>query len=157
MKQKPLAPIAKFEPRGIVHDKETNANSSMLNRHRLLMVKSSIVLLVRPTGLSKRKRPIEMCFAQDESSDSAAAIKQVASFGWGASTHIDVVGVFTLPFIYSEIPHELDLAELKKTIEQSVDLAAEQLRNLSPHVQTHILYGNHAGDALVEFVKKHGG
>jgi len=114
------------------------------------------VLLVRPTGLSKRKRPIEMCFAQDESSASAAAIKQVASFGWGASTHIDVVGVFTLPFIYSEIPHELDLAELKKTIEQSVDLAAEQLRNLSPHVQTHILYGNHAGDALVEFAKKHG-
>jgi len=47
MKQKPLAPIAEFGPRGIVHDKETNANSSILNRHRLLMVKSSMSRMVR--------------------------------------------------------------------------------------------------------------
>ena len=114
------------------------------------------VLLVRPTGLSKQERPIAMCFAQDESIGSAEGIKQVAAFGWGENTHIDVVGVFTLPLVYYEIPYEFDLAEMKKSAQQAVDHAAEQLRKLTPNVQTHVVDGNHAGDALVEFAKQRG-
>jgi len=114
------------------------------------------VLLVRPTGLSKQKRPIALCFAQDESIGSAEAIKQLAAFAWGESTHIDAVGVFTLPFIYSEVPYGFDLAEIKKSAQQAVDRAAEQLRKLTPNVQTHVVERNHAGDALVEFAMKRG-
>jgi len=114
------------------------------------------VLLVRPTGLSKRKRPIELCFAQDESPASAEAVRQLASFGWGVGTHIDVVGVVALPFVYSEIPYEFDIPEMKKSMQQAVDHAGEQLRKLSPNVQTHVVEGSHAGDALVEFAKKRG-
>jgi len=114
------------------------------------------VLLVRPTGLSKRKRPIELCFAQDESPASAEAVRQLASFGWGVGTHIDVVGVVALPFAYSEIPYEFDIPEMKKSMQQAVDHAGEQLRKLSPNVQTHVVEGSHAGDALVEFAKKRG-
>jgi len=114
------------------------------------------VLLVRPTGLSTRKRPMDLCFAQDESSASAEAVRQLASFGWGASTHMDVVGVAALPFVYSEIPYEFDVSEMRNSIQQAVDRAAEQLRKLSPNVQTHVVEGSHAGDALVEFAKKRG-
>ena len=114
------------------------------------------VLLVRPTGLSKRKRPIELCFAQDESPASAEAVRQLASFGWGVGTHIDVVGVVALPFVYSEIPYEFDIPEMKKSMQQAVDHAGEQLRKLSPNVETHVIEGSHAGDALVEFAKKRG-
>lgn len=114
------------------------------------------VLLVRPTGLSTRKRPIDLCFAQDESQASTEAIRQMASFGWGAGTHIDVVGVVALPFAYSEIPYEFSVPEIRNSIQQSVTRAAEQLRKLSPNVQTHIVEGSHTGDALVEFAKKRG-
>jgi len=114
------------------------------------------VLLVRPTGLSKRKRPIDLCFAQDESPASAEAVRQLAAFGWGASTHIDVVGVVALNFAYSEIPYEFDVAAMKKSMQQAVDQAAEQLRKLSPNVQTHVVERSNAGDALVEFAKKRG-
>jgi len=112
------------------------------------------VLLVRPTGLSKQKRPIAMCFAQDESVGSAQAIKQLTAFGWGESTHIDIVRVLTLPLVYSEVPYEFDPAEMKKFAQQAVDHGAEQLHKLTRNVQTHVVDGNHAGDALVEFVKK---
>ena len=114
------------------------------------------VLLVRPTGLSKRKRPIDLCFAHDESQASAEAVKQVGSFGWGASAHIDIVGVVALPFVYSEIPYEFDVPELKKSIQKAVDNAADQLRKLTPNVQTHVIDGNHVGDSLVQFAKKRG-
>ena len=114
------------------------------------------VLLVRPTGLSTRKRSIDLCFAQDESPASTEAVRQMALFGWGASTHIDVVGVVALPFVYSEIPYEFDVPEMRASIQQTVDQAAEQLRKLSPNVQTHVIEGSHAGDALVEFAKKRG-
>lgn len=114
------------------------------------------VLLVRPTGLSTRKRSIDLCFAQDESPASTEAVRQIALFGWGGSTHIDVVGVVALPFVYSEIPYEFDVPEMRASIQQTVDQAAEQLRKLSPNVQTHVIEGSHAGDALVEFAKKRG-
>ena len=114
------------------------------------------MLLVRPTGLSTRKRPTDVCFAQDESPASTEAVRQMALFGWCASTHIDVVGVVALPFVYLEIPYEFDVPEMRNSIQQSVDRAAEQLRKLSPNVQTHVVEGSHAGDALVEFAKKRG-
>jgi len=69
---------------------------------------------------------------------------------------IDAVGVFNLPFIYSEVPYGCGLAEMKKSAQQAVDHAAEQLRKLKTNVQTHVVERNHAGDALVEFAKKRG-
>ena len=114
------------------------------------------VLVVRPTGLETRRRPIDLCIAYDESEPSAEAIKQLGQFGWGAKTNMDVVGVVTIPFVYSEIPYEFDLEEIKDTKEQAIEEAAEELSKLSPNVKTHIIDSTHVGDALVEFAKKKG-
>ena len=114
------------------------------------------VLVVRPTGLETRRRPIDLCIAYDESEPSAEAIKQLGQFGWGAKTNMDVVGVVTIPFVYSEIPYEFDLEEIKDTKEQAIGDAAEELSKLSPNVKTHVIDSTHVGDALVEFAKKKG-
>jgi nucleotide-binding universal stress UspA family protein len=114
------------------------------------------VLVVRPTGLEARRRPIDLCIAYDESEPSAEAIKQLGQFGWGAKTNMDVIGVVTIPFVYSEIPYEFDLEEIKDTKEQAIGAAAEELSKLSPNVKTHLIDSTHVGDALVEFAKKRG-
>jgi nucleotide-binding universal stress UspA family protein len=107
------------------------------------------VLLVRPTGLSTQKRPINLCFAEDGSPASAEAASQVAMFGWGATTHIDVAGVVASMSAYL-------IPETGRFIEQAVARAGEQLGRLSAKVETHVIEGNHAGDTLVDFAKRRG-
>jgi len=114
------------------------------------------VLVVRPTEMSKKKRPINLCFAHNEPEATTESIQQLAAFGWGAGVNIDIVGVAAIPFTYSEIPYEFDLVEIEKAMQPSLDHAADELRELSPNVQTHIIDGTHVGDALVEFAKKRG-
>ena len=70
------------------------------------------VLVVRPTGLKKAKRPIDVCIAYDETHPASVVFGQLAQFGWGTNTKMEVVSVVTLPFAYSEIPLELDLDEI---------------------------------------------
>ena len=114
------------------------------------------VLVVRPTGLKKAKRPIDVCIAYDETHPASVAMGQLAQFGWGANAKMEVVSVVTLPFAYSEIPYEFALDEIKFTRRQDVNSAADGLRRLSPHVETHVIESNHVGDGLVQFAKKKG-
>ena len=114
------------------------------------------VLVVRPTGLKTAKRPIDVCIAYDETHPASAVFDQLAQFGWGTNAKIEVVSVVTVPFVYSEIPFEFDLEEIKSIRRQIVNSAADGLRKLSPNVETHVIDSNHVGDGLVQFVKKKG-
>ena len=114
------------------------------------------VLVVRPTGLKTAKRPIDVCIAYDESDASSVVFQQLAQFGWGVNTKMEVVSVVTIPFVYSEIAYEFDLDEIKAIRREAVDSAANQLRELSTWVETHVIESNHVGDGLVQFAKKKG-
>ncbi|MEQ1830980.1 MAG: universal stress protein, partial [Pirellula sp.] len=114
------------------------------------------VLVVRPTGLGKRNRPIDVCIAYDESDASAAAMDQLSQFGWGAKTKLEVVSVITIPFVYSDIPLEFDFAKAQAAKRTLLDHAAKKLTSLSPNVETHVIESNHIGDGLVQFAKRVG-
>ena len=114
------------------------------------------VLVVRPTGLKKAKRPIDVCIAYDETHPASVVFGQLAQFGWGTNTKMEVVSVVTLPFAYSEVPFEFDIDEIKSIRRQDVSSAADDLRELSPNVETHVIESNHVGDGLVQFAKKKG-
>jgi nucleotide-binding universal stress UspA family protein len=114
------------------------------------------VLVVRPTGLGKRARPIDVCVAYDESEASSSAIEQLSIFGWGPNSRLDIVSVITIPFVYSDIPLEFDLAKAQQAKMEMLDKAAAKLRTLSPNVDTHVIESNHIGDGLVQFAKQTG-
>ncbi len=114
------------------------------------------VLIVRPTGLKKAKRPIDVCIAFDETDPSSVVFEQLALFGWGANTKMEVVSVVTLPFAFSEIPYEFDIEGIKAEKKKAVESAANRLREISPYVETHVFEATHVGDALVSFAKKNG-
>ncbi len=117
---------------------------------------SCSVLVVRPTGLKNAKRPIDVCFAYDTSSSSSAVFEQLSQFGWGENSKIAVTNVVSIPFMYSEIPYELDIEEIKTATLRELESAAIRLRKYSPHVKTHVLEANHVGDGLVQFTKESG-
>jgi nucleotide-binding universal stress UspA family protein len=117
---------------------------------------SCSVLVVRPTGLNNAKRPIDVCFAYDTSNSSSAVFEQLSQFGWGENSKIDVANVVSIPFIYSEIPYELDIDGIKTATLRELESAAIRLRKYSPHVKTHVLEANHVGDRLVQFAKEKG-
>ena len=117
---------------------------------------SCSVLAVRPTGLKNVKRPIDVCVAYDTSNSSSAVFEQLSQFGWGANSKIEVANVVSIPFIYSEIPYELDIDEIKKATLRELEAAAIRLRKYSPHVNANVLEANHVGDGLVQFAKEKG-
>lgn len=112
------------------------------------------VLVVRPTGLKTKKRPIDVCVALDDSDASAAVLEQLAQFGWGVNSKMDIASVVTAPFTYSEIPIPYDLDAIMAVRKQGLVNAANAIRDLSPIVSTHVFESSHVGDGLVQFVKK---
>ncbi len=114
------------------------------------------VLIVRPTGLKKAKRPIDVCIAFDETDPSSVVFEQLALFGWGANTKMEVVSVVTLPFAYSEVPYEFDMEDTKSEKKKAIESAANRLREISPYVETYVFESSHIGDALVRFCKNNG-
>ncbi len=112
------------------------------------------VLVVRPTGLKKEKRPIDVSIAYDETDSWSIVYDQLAQFGWGTNTKMEVVSVVSLPFVYSDIPYDFDIEEIKTIRKVELNSVANRLRELSPTVETHVIEANHVGDGLVQFVEK---
>ena len=112
------------------------------------------VLVVRPTGLKNAKRPIDVCIAYDETDSWTIVYDQLAQFGWGTNTKMEVVSIVTLPFVYSDIPYGFDIEEIKTIRREELNSVANRLRELSPTVETHVIEANHVGDGLVRFVEK---
>ena len=113
------------------------------------------VLIVRPTSPSQSKSPIRLCVAYDESPASRATIEQLETVRWGVNSSIDVLGVYLMPFAYSDIPIAIDLDQLKVSKERVVEEASKELTRLSPNVHSHVIEAGHAGDAIVDFAKTH--
>ena len=116
------------------------------------------VLVVRPTGLREQPpRKLNICLAFDDSPPSAEAMRQMAEFGWGKQTQIDVVTAVSFLSVYSsEVPIEVNTAEVKESLEEHARDAAEVLRGLSPNVTAFVRESDHIGEGLVEFAKERG-
>ncbi|MCA9134248.1 MAG: universal stress protein [Planctomycetales bacterium] len=114
------------------------------------------VLIVRPTGLRQEvHRMLNICFAYDDSKPSNTAIWQLADFGWGKKTNIDVVTAVSFLNVYtSEVPIQINVAEVKDSLEEHARNAAEVLRKLSPNVHAFVRETDHIGEGLVQFSQK---
>lgn len=115
---------------------------------------SCSVLVVRPTGLKNAKRPIDVCVAHDASSPSSAVFEQLSQFRWGVNSKMEVASVVSLPFMYSEIPYEFDIEEIKKATLKDLESVAIRLRKYSPNVVAQVLEANHVGSGLVQFAQQ---
>lgn len=111
------------------------------------------VLLVRPTGLREHDhRKLNICFAYDESAPSNEALRELADFGWGKNTNIDVITAVSFMNVYSsEVPLQIDVAQVRDSLEEHAREAAEVLLALSPNVHTFVREADHIGDGLVNF------
>jgi nucleotide-binding universal stress UspA family protein len=114
------------------------------------------VLVVRPTGLRTAMRPIDVCIGFDETDTSSNVLNQLSQFCWGANTKMEIATVVSMPFIYTDIPYEFFVDEIKSIREQELEREANRFREISPIVSTHIIEANHVGDALVQFAKRIG-
>ena len=112
------------------------------------------VLVVRPTGLKTKKRPIDVCVALDDSEASVAVLEQLSQFGWGANSKLEIASVVIAPFTYSEIPIPYNLDAIMTVRKQALANAEKTLRDLSPAVSTHVFDSGHVGDGLVQFINK---
>ncbi len=113
------------------------------------------VLIVRPARPHEpAHRGRNLCFAYDESEPSKFAIKALREFDWSRNTHIDVVSVMSLPFMYSEIPIEIDTEAIKTATAKMLAEGTQSLQELSPNVSSKLVESSHVGDAIVQFSNK---
>ena len=112
------------------------------------------VLVVRPTGLRKANRPINVCVAYDETDSTLAVFGQLAQFGWGVNCKMDAVSVVSAPYTYSEIPIPFDIDEIIASRKKAIESKEIKLRELTPVVTTQVIESSHVGDGLVQFAKE---
>lgn len=115
---------------------------------------SCSVLVVRPTGLKGTSRPIKVCVAYDTNSPSPAIFEQLSKFGWGENSKFEVASVVSLPFMYTEIPYEFDVEEIKAATLKELDSIAAHLRQRSPNVNATVVESNHVGHGIVKFAQE---
>lgn len=114
------------------------------------------VLVVRPTGLRERQNgELNVCVAYDDSEPSRFALKGLRQFNWRTNTRMDIVNMISLPFNYSDMPVEIDIAEIMAARMKVVERISEEVRELTPNVSPYVLEANHVGDGLVKFTKQH--
>ncbi len=110
------------------------------------------VLVIRPPMPDKRdNEKLRLCVAFDGSEASKSAIADLDKFQWGNRTHLDIVNVIVRPFIYSEIPLDVDLGPAKAAMENQLKQVAEETRGHFPDLATHVLETDHVGDGIVQF------
>ena len=111
------------------------------------------VLVVRDTGLREEDhRQLRVCIGYDDSPPSRQAIKELGRFGWGRNTIIDVVNMVAFPVVgLDEVPLQLDIPQVIASTEEMVRDAAEELRQLTPNLSTHVRQCSHVGLGLVDF------
>ncbi len=110
------------------------------------------VLVVRPTGLRDQDhKGLSVCVAYDDSEPCKYAISRLGQFGWRGNTEFDVVSVAAIPLAYTEIPVEIDMAEVRAATEKTLEEPVAKLRELSPVVRSHVVESVHVGSGIVRF------
>ncbi len=113
------------------------------------------VLVVRPTGLRKEPdRPLYVALGYDDSGPSQAAIEQFSEFSWGEQTNLYVIAVvsYVSAFLNEVL---IDSDQAKEAAEESLRLAVEQLREVAPKAQGHLVESDHIGEGITQFVEEH--
>jgi nucleotide-binding universal stress UspA family protein len=100
---------------------------------------------------------LKILFAFDDSAPSLAAMRELPEFGWGKNTQIDVVTAVSFLNVYSsEVPIQIDVAQVKLSLEEHARMAAEDLRRLSPNVNAFVHEADHIGEGIIEFATERG-
>lgn len=112
------------------------------------------VLVVRPTGVCKAKRPVRLAIGYAKSAPAQAALEEIAEIPWGKETDVQIISVVSyLAATFSHIPVDAHL--LKNATATAVEEAAEQLRDSAPNVKTRLLESDHVGEGLVKYAEEH--
>jgi nucleotide-binding universal stress UspA family protein len=115
------------------------------------------VLVVRPPHPHRPEQPaMNLCVAYDDSESCKKAIQEVCTFDWSHNSRIDVISIMTLPYMYSEIPIEIDTLVIKTAMQKTLEDGATNLRQFSANVHSKLIESNHVGDAIVNFAKQEG-
>lgn len=110
------------------------------------------VLVVRPTGLQKVKRPLRIAIAYNGSPPAQAAVEEVADICKGQETVVRVLSVasYITGFYGEMVP---DALAIKQEAQDALDRAVAQLRRVNPRTTGLLIEQQHVGDALVSFAK----
>ncbi len=111
------------------------------------------VLVVRPTGLSESDRPIRVCLAFDDSGPAQAALEEISEVNWGngAEFHVVYIAAYINEF-FGSLTYAPEAVEQYET---TLSLAKDQLKDFTPHLQTHLVESNHVGEGIVRFSEDH--
>jgi nucleotide-binding universal stress UspA family protein len=114
------------------------------------------VLVVRPqlTEELKLHEP-RVCIAYDNSESCKAAINGFSQFAWVKKTAIDLLSIIPTPFIYSDIPIQIDRSASQQTAMSQLDSGIALCAGISPKVKTHLIESDYVGDGIVKFAKEH--
>lgn len=114
------------------------------------------VLIVRPQLVEELKmHEPRVCIAYDNSEPCKAAIEGFSQFAWVKKTAIDLLSIIPTPFIYSDIPIQIDRSASQQTAMEQLELGASLCSKLSAKVKTHLIESDYVGDGIVKFAKEH--
>lgn len=113
------------------------------------------VLIVRPRAGEQSDRQsdqpshdrllIELGYEATE--PAQAALQEISKVHWGGNVELHVV---TIAFLYGLI----DIL-MTEELRQGIDLAIEQLREVTPHVRGVLVENDHVGEGLVKYAEEH--
>ncbi len=112
-------------------------------------------LVVRPTDLHESARQIRVCLAFESSGSAMAALEEIATVPWktGTDFHLLTVETYLSDFIGQRIAD--DGLEVSGHYEEGLELAKTRLADVAPNAKTHLVKGDHVGEAIVRFAEDH--
>lgn len=105
------------------------------------------VLVVRPKPSGSVNERLRIEIGYESTGPAQAALEEISEVHWGSSVELHVV---TVAFLYGLI----DLPMMEE-LREGIDLATEQLRSVSPHVQGVMVENDHVGEGLIQYAEEH--
>jgi nucleotide-binding universal stress UspA family protein len=110
------------------------------------------VLIVRPNLVEElNQHEPRICIAYDHSEPCQVAIREFSQFGWVNKKSIDIVSVVPTPFVYSDVPIQIDRSASRERAQKILNEGSELCRLVSNNITTHLIESDYIGDGLVEF------
>lgn len=112
------------------------------------------VLVVRPQLMEEIKlHEPRVCIAYDNSEPCKAAIDGFSHFAWVKKTAVDLLSIMPSPFIYSDIPIQIDRSASQQSAMLQLTSGAELCAKITPKVKTHLIECDYVGDGIVKFAR----
>ncbi len=112
------------------------------------------VLVVRPQLMEEIKlHEPRVCIAYDNSEPCKAAIDGFSHFAWVKKTAVDLLSIIPTPFIYSDIPIQIDRSASQQNAMLQLTAGAELCAKITPKVKTHLIESDYVGDGIVKFAR----